>query len=102
LYAILRTFAQTLRLAIWRCTQPFHVILQRLGSRHHYLIDDAELTQLLKDTGRWDDLLNGQLHCSHCQRALTPETISGFIVEDGKYQFFCDLQECLGARSRDE
>ena len=69
--------------------------LRRFRGAELSLIEEEDLTKLLKDIGRWDDLLNGNLHCSQCDKALTRENISGFIVSDGDYQFLCDSQTCL-------
>jgi hypothetical protein len=64
------------------------------------LIEDEDLTKLLKEIGRLDDLLAGKLQCSQCGMAITSDTLSGFIVKDGEYQFFCGAQSCINKTAK--
>jgi len=64
------------------------------------LIEDDDLTTLLKEIDRLDDLLAGKLHCSQCGKPLTRDNISGFIVKDGEYQFLCEDQVCLSKTAK--
>jgi hypothetical protein len=87
-------------LALLRCTKPLRALLSRLQSARISLIEDEELTKLLKESGRWDALVSGNLHCSHCDCLLTPENLAGFTVDERDYRFLCDSQACLSMKNK--
>jgi hypothetical protein len=72
----------------------------RLQKRDLALIEDDDLTKLLKQIGRLDDLVAGKLQCSQCGMPLTSDNLSGFIVKDGEYQFFCGAQSCINKTAK--
>lgn len=73
---------------------------QRLQSAEVSLIEDDDLTSLLKQIGRWDELIDGRMRCAHCDKVLTLDNLSGFIVQEHQYQFFCDSQVCLSSTAQ--
>ena len=73
------------------------LLAQRFRSGRLSLIEDEQLTELLKQTDHWDDLAAGRILCSQCGQLITLENVSGFIVTDGSYQFLCDSQLCFSA-----
>jgi hypothetical protein len=78
-----------------RLVEGLRSLLRAFQKTELSYIEDKDLTDLIKKIGRWDDFLNGNLHCHQCERTLTLENLSGFLVKDGNYQFLCDSQTCL-------
>lgn len=72
-------------------------VFRRFQKSEVTLIEDADLTNLLKEIDRWDDLVSGRLLCAHCNKVLTYENFSAFVVEGNEYRFLCNSQICLGS-----
>ena len=81
----------------FRRFKSLRLLAQRFRSGRLSLIEDDELTELLKKTDHWNDLVGGKIFCSQCGQPITSENVSGFIVIDGSYQFLCDSQFCFTA-----
>src|SRR5260221_6649897 len=75
-------------------------LIARFPSKDQFLIEDDELTKLLKGRGLYEDLLNGKLRCSQCGTPLSKENLSGFVVGGGDYHFLCDDQVCLRVKKQ--
>lgn len=79
----------------WRWAERLRAFFARFRKTEISLIEADDLRKLLKDIGRLDDLLAGKLQCFECHKSLSLENLSGFILRDGEYHFFCDGQICL-------
>ncbi len=82
--------------AVWTRWLSF---LGRFQKADVSLITDHDLTNLLKEIGQFNALVNGELRCAHCNTVLTFENLAGFVIKEGRYAFLCDAKICLGAMS---
>lgn len=62
-------------------------------------IMNTELVDILKQTGQYEDVINGFVKCECCGREITLDNISTLIPfeQDGeiKIKFYCDHLDCV-------
>ena len=58
---------------------------------------DNQIESLLKETGQFEDFINGNILCESCKTIITVQNI-GIIqpIKDGKkVLFYCDSKDCI-------
>jgi len=55
---------------------------------------DTELNSFLEKLGLLEEMKNGQLRCSVCNRVLTFDNFGGVYNENGQLKCFCQQTEC--------
>lgn len=62
-------------------------------------IMNTELVDILKQTGQYEDVINGFVKCECCGREITLDNISTLIPfeqdEEIKIKFYCDHLDCV-------
>lgn len=75
--------------------QALGSVFRRLRKTDVSLVEDEDLMALLSEIGKLDDLREGRLKCTYCEKVLSLENLSGFFVHNGQYHFLCDDRSCI-------
>lgn len=58
-------------------------------------VQKKDLDEFLRTAGLWDNMVDGKIECSRCNRKLSKEEIALFIIEKQKVKIFCSRVDCI-------